>query len=132
MKNTLQTYFLISGDFDPAEATKALRLEPDQTWRAGDAAPDGRSYKFDGWKFGVQDDPNEDAEILMMRTLSDLMCRVDALNRFADEQDVRYWLRVNACVHPGEKEPEPAPTMDIMKFCCATWTEMDIRLHVEN
>ena len=49
-KNSCYTYFKIVGDFDPAEITKRLQIEPSESWRKDDVRTNGKPYGFALWE----------------------------------------------------------------------------------
>lgn len=66
----------------------------------------------------------------MRKTLEALREKIDLLNRIREENDVAFYLEVVPTIYPVESTPCLAPTLDIIDFCHATQTEIDIDLYV--
>ncbi len=130
-KNRCYTYFSITGDFEPDEVTKMLGLAPYETHRIGDMFPGGKSkYDFAGWKFGKCEEYDVYVENQMRKTLEPLLGKTEVLKEIKRKYDVAFFLEVVPTVHRKESTPCLAPTLEIMKFCVETDTEIDIDLYV--
>jgi hypothetical protein len=44
------TLMLRGLDLEPDEASKLLRMRPNQSWRKGDRGPSGKKHEWSGWK----------------------------------------------------------------------------------
>ncbi len=67
---------------------------------------------------------------MMRATIAPLLDRVELLKKIREEYDVKFWLSVVPTVHVGESSPTLAPPLDVIDFCHATRTELDIDLYV--
>lgn len=129
-RNECYTYFKIVGDFDPDAVTHLLGIEPFESWKIGDLKANGSRFDFACWKTGLCKKYDVYVEHQMKKTLKELWGKVDLLNRIRKENDVVFYLEVVPTVFPGESTPCLAPTLDIMDFCHATRTKIDIDLYV--
>jgi len=124
------TYFCIKGDFAPEVISEMLGLVPDDFHRIGDKRKDGTAYDFASWKFGICDHYDIVAENQMMKTISRLIPKTDVLNEIKRRFDVSFTLEIVSTVRFDEPAPCLAPSLEVMRFCCDTGTEMDIDLYV--
>ena len=129
-KNSCYTYFTIVGDFDPDSVTSLLGLNPDQSWKIGDLRRNGTAYDFARWSFGRCDQYDAIVANQMRKTIEPLLNKTDSLNEIRQKNKVNFYLAVVPSVHAGEINPCLAPSLDIMDFCHATRTEIDIDLYV--
>ena len=129
-RNSCYTYFTIVGDFDPDSASRLLNLNPDQSWRIGDLRRNGTAYDFARWSFGRCDTYDVTVANQMRKTIAPLLGKIDTLNKIRHENNVNFYLAVVPSVHSGDISPCLAPSLDIMDFCHATRTEIDIDLYV--
>lgn len=129
-ENKCSTYFKIVGQFDPDVVTRMLRLQPDKTWKTGDLRRNGTSYDFSLWEYGRCDDYDVIVENQMNRTLLALYEKIDVLNHIRDQFDVSFCLEIVPTVYSGNPEPCLTPPMEVIDFCYATRTEIDIDLYV--
>ena len=129
-KNSCYTYFKIVGEFDPAEITKRLRIEPSESWRKDDVRNDGKPYGFALWECGRCDEYDVYTENQMRKTIAVLKDKTDELNRIRQEVDVEFWLVVVPELYVDEINPCLAPPLDVMDFCSATRTKIDMDLYL--
>ena len=128
--NSCYTYFEIVGKFDPDKVTSLLGLTPDKTHKIGDTRKNGTKYDFAVWKFGTCADYDAEVEHQMRETLSPLQDKIDLLNRIRNGNDVRLFLSIVPSVYADSITPCLAPPLDVIDFCHATRTEIDIDLYV--
>lgn len=124
------TYFKIVGDFDPDVVTELLGIEPEEFWRIGDRRRNGSVYDFACWKTGTCREYDIETDRQMMKTLGGLLDKVGVLNEIRRRFDVDFVLEVVPSVCAGESTPCLAPSLEVMRFCCATGTSVDIDLYV--
>jgi len=129
--NACYTYFKITGDFDPDIVTQRLGLVPDKAWKIGDRRKNGTLFDFALWEFGRCDDCDTMVENQMHLTIDPLTEKTDILNEIKKEFDVDFTLEVVPTVYAENKSPCLAPSLKVMDFCCATRTEIDFDLYVE-
>ena len=137
-RNRCRTYFKITGDFDPDEVTALLGLQPDEKWKRGDLKlkghasmrREGLTYASSAWLFGRCDEYDPYVETQMRRTIAPLLDKVDLLNRIREENNVEFWLVIVPEIHAGDTNPCLAPTLDVIDFCHATRTQIDIDMYV--
>ena len=67
---------------------------------------------------------------MIRATIAPLIDRVEALLRIREEFNAEFRLSVVPRVHVGEPSPALAPPLDVIDFCHATRTEIDIDLYV--
>lgn len=128
--NRCYTYFRIVGDFDPDELTRRLELTPYESWKTGDAGSDGSTHDFSAWHFGKCDAYSIDVSEQMMETLTPLLGKTDVLNQIREEKGVSFCLEIVPHLYPGNTTPSLAPSREVMTFCTATGTEIDVDLYV--
>ena len=66
----------------------------------------------------------------MRKTISGLLDKIDVLNQIRNEFDVSFYLEVVPEIYVDDINPCLAPTLDVIDFCHATRTEIDIDLYV--
>ena len=129
-KNTCYTYFRISGEFSPDEVTKILELSPEESWRIGDLGRKGSAHDFANWSFGRCDEYDLFVANQMRKTIAPLLDKIDRLNQIRTNNDVSFFLEVVPTIYAGNTAPCFAPSLDIIDFCHATRTEIDIDMYV--
>ena len=128
--NHCYTYFKIVGDFDPDVVSELLNLTPEKSWKIGDLRRNGTVYDFACWEIGRCTEYDPEVEHQMRQTISVLQDKISVLNRIRETYDVRLFLVVVPTIYVGEVNPCLAPPLDVMDFCHATRTEIDIDLYV--
>ena len=131
-KNSCYTYFHISGNFDPEKVTELLSLAPDRIRKIGDRLPSGKRTRCAIWEFGRCEEYDAEVENMMRKTVAPLLGKTDILNKIREENDVEFWLSIVPTVYPANPSPALAPPLDIIDFCHATRTEIDIDLYVSD
>lgn len=129
-KNSCYTYFKIVGDFDPDAITSLLQLKPDKYHKGTDKRPDGKAYGFASWNFGRCEAYNPIVSYQMQRTLAPLFDKTHVLNEIRERNDVCFYLSVVPQVFAGDIAPALAPSLEVIDFCHATRTEIDIDMYV--
>lgn len=129
-KNKCRTYFRIVGTFDPDVITDRLGIIPNDRWKTGDRRRDGSFHGFSSWTCGRCDEYDVNVENQMRKTISCLSDKIDILNQIRTDYDVRFYLEVVPEIYVGDTNPCLAPTLDVIDFCHATRTEIDIDLYI--
>lgn len=129
-RNSCYTYFRIVGDFNPDEVSHLLNLQPEKTWKKGDSRRDGTKHDFAVWEIGRCDDYNPIVEEQMRKTITPLLDKVDILNIIHSDNDVSFYLEIVPTIYTDDINPCLAPSLDIIDFCHATRTEIDIDLYL--
>ena len=137
-RNRCYTYFKITGDFNPDEVTALLGLQPDEAWKRGDLKlkghasmrREGLTYTSSAWLFGRCDEYDPYVEEQMRRTIAPLLDKVDLLNRIREENDVEFCLEIVPNIYAGDSNPCLAPPLDVIDFCHATRTQIDIDMYI--
>jgi hypothetical protein len=129
-RNSCYTYFTIVGDFDPDAVSVLLNLNPEQSWKIGDLRRNGTAYDFARWSFGKCDEYDAVVANQMRKTIAPLLDKINELNKIHAENKVNFYLEIVPSVHAGDISPCLAPSLDIIDFCHATRTEIDIDLYV--
>ena len=132
LPNECYTYFRITGNFDPEFITQKLGLEPDRTWKIGDSRSDGSLFDFANWELGRCAEYNVSVDAQMLTSIRPLLTKICELNEIRSAYDVSFCLQVVATVYAANTTPCLAPSMEIIDFCHATRTEIDIDLYVES
>ena len=129
-QNSCYTYFSIVGSFDPDELSALLKITPEKSHRIGDPRRDGMPYDFACWEIGRCDEYDPIVANQMRKTISVLQGKTDVLCRIREEYDVRFFLSVVPSVSTDGVHPCLSPSLDVIDFCHATRTEIDIDLYV--
>ena len=129
-KNTCYTYFKIVGNFDPSVITALLNIKPDEYWSIGDKRRDGSAYDFALWTCGRCDEYDPLVENQMLKTITPLLDKIDILNKIREDYDVEFYLQVVPEVYVDGINPCLALSLEIIDFCHATRTKLDIDLYV--
>lgn len=129
-RNSCYTYFKITGNFDPDRVSELLNLTPEKAWKIGDLRRDGSRYDFAKWEIGRCAEYDVIVENQMRKTIAPLQDKIPLLNQIRQEYDVCFVLEVVPEIYAGDTDPCLAPSLDIIDFCHATRTEIDIDLYV--
>ena len=129
-KNRCYTYFRIVGDFDPDVISTRLGIIPNDSWKPGDLRKDRSLHTFSCWTCGRCDEYDVFVENQMRKTISGLLDKIDVLNQIRNEFDVSFYLEVVPEIYVDDINPCLAPSLDVIDFCHATRTEIDIDLYI--
>lgn len=124
------TYYRISGKLDPNEISARLGLLPFRSWKIGDRRKDGSIYDFASWEYGRCDEYDVDVANQMRKTIAGLLDKVDVLNQIRNEYQVVLVLEIVPTICAEETTPCLSPSLDVIDFCHATRTEIDIDYYV--
>ncbi len=130
MPNECYTYFKITGDFDPDDVTRRLGLPPYETEPRRLHPLLGTPIPAE-WHFGLCDDYSLYIEDQMRRTIARLTDKVDVLLALQRESHAECWLIIVPTLHKDEPTPCLAPPLDVIDFCHAARTQIDIDLYIE-
>ena len=128
--NTCFTQFAINGIFDPDEITKRLGLQPDDTVKMGEHLRANRTADIARWEFGKCSEYDVYTEKQMLKTITPLMDKIDELKSIARDYKVDMYLNVVPSLTTGRISPALAPSLEVMNFCVATGTKIDIDLYL--
>ena len=131
-RNSCYTYFKIVGDFNPDETTRLLNLTPEMSWKIGDLRRNGTKYDFALWEIGRCTEYDVAVENQMRKTIAVLQDKIPLLNNIREKNDVRFVLEIVPTIYVGDTNPCLSPPLDVIDFCHATRTEMDIDIYVYN
>ena len=131
-RNSCYTYFRIVGNFDPDYVSELLNLQPEKTWKIGDERNNGTKYDFANWEIGKCSDYDVNVSNQMRKTISVLVDKIELLMQIRGENDTRFYLEIVPHIYSGDVTPCLAPTLDIIDFCHATRTEIDIDMYIYN
>lgn len=130
MKNACYTYFRIAGSFEPDEITKLLGIQPETAHTIGELRRNGTPYDCAEWTCGRCETYDIDVSKMIRKTILPLLDKTDILRRIKARFDVSMYLEIVPTVYPDESTPMLAPSMDIMRFCVETGTELDVDLYI--
>ena len=68
----------------------------------------------------------------MRKTIALLQDKIQLLNQIREENDVSFVLEIVPSIYVGDINPCLAPPLDVIDFCHATRTEIDIDMYVYN
>ena len=131
-RNSCYTYFKIVGNFDPDKVSAILSLTPEKSWKIGDLRRNGTKYDFALWEIGRCAEYDVEVENQMRKTIEVLQDKIQLLNQIRKEYDVSFYLEIVPTIYVGDSNPCLAPSLDIIDFCHATRTEIDIDMYVYN
>lgn len=129
-RNSCYTYFKIVGDFNPDDVSELLNLTPEKTWKIGDLRRNGSKYDFALWEIGRCTEYDVEVENQMRKTISVLQDKISLLNQIREQNDVSFVLEIVPTVYVDDTNPCLAPSLDVIDFCHATRTEIDLDLYV--
>ena len=129
-QNNCYTYFRIVGNFNPDEVSDLLEIKAEKSWKIGDRRSDGSQFDFSFRSAGRCDEYDVEVANQMRKTISVFLDKVDLLNKIREENDVSFYLEVVPTIYAENINPALAPTLDIIDFCHATRTEIDIDMYV--
>ena len=130
-RNRCYTYFKIVGNFHPDDVSARLHLTPEKTWSIGDLRRNGSKYDFALWEIGRCTDYDVHVDAQMRKTIAVLQDKISELNQIREDYDVSFYLQIVPTVCADDISPCLAPSLDIIDFCHATRTQIDIDLYVE-
>ena len=130
MKNSCYTYFKITGDFCPDDITAILDLTPSKAWGIGDLRDNGTQFDFALWEYGRCRNYDVYVENQMMRTIQDLLPKIQKLKDIKKQFSVNFTLQIVPSIFVGETNPCLAPNRVVIEFCYHTETEIDIDLYI--
>ena len=129
-RNSCYTYFRIVGDFNPDEITLQLNLTPEMSWKIGDLRRNGTMYDFALWEIGRCTEYDVEVENQMRKTIAVLQDKIPLLNEIREKNDVSFVLEIVPTIYVGDTNPCLAPPLDVIDFCHATRTEIDIDMYI--
>lgn len=129
-KNKCCTYFRIVGDFDPDDISARLGIVPNESWETGDCRRAGTVYDFSCWICGRCDEYDIRVENQMRKTISELLDKINVLNEIRSDFDTSLYLEIVPEICVDDINPCLAPSLDVIDFCHATRTEIDIDLYI--
>ena len=128
--NSCYTYFRIAGNFDPDRISEMLGLRPDKQWKIGDLRRNGTAYDCALWTHGTCTSYDVITNNQLLITLEDFFPRIHTLQEIKREYDVSFFLTIVPTISTEESTPVLSPSLDVMRFCCETETEIDLDLYV--
>ena len=129
-RNSCYTYFAIVGNFNPDDVTALLNLTPEKSWKIGDLRRNGTKYDFANWEIGRCTEYDVEVEKQMRKTIAVLQDKIHLLNQIREKYDVSFYLEIVPSIYADDVSPCLAPSLDVIDFCHATRTEIDIDLYV--
>ena len=127
-----ETYFTITGDFLVDDVTSIIKLQPFNSWNKGDKRTAGNGeYTFSRWSYGLCDNYDVETSNMVNLTLKDLFDKKEELNMIKEKYaDVYFGLVIIPTVRHDESTPTLSLSMEAMKWCVETGTNIDIDLYV--
>ena len=68
----------------------------------------------------------------MRKTISILLDKIAILNQIREENDVEFFLEIVPSIYVDDINPCLAPPLDVIDFCHATRTKVDIDMYLFN
>ena len=90
----------------------------------------GTIYDFARWEIGRCTEYDVEVENQMRKTISVLQDKISLLNQIREQNDVSFVLEIVPTVYVDDTNPCLAPSLDVIDFCHATRTDIDIDLYV--
>ena len=129
-RNSCYTYFRIVGNFNPDDVSALLNLTPEESWKIGDLRRNGTKYEFANWKIGKCAEYDVYVENQMRKTISMLLDKIATLNQIREEKYVEFFLEIVPSIYVDDINPCLAPPLDVIDFCHATRTQIDIDMYL--
>ena len=129
-RNSCYTYFKIVGNFNPDDVSELLNLTPEKTQKIGDLRRNGTKHDFALWEIGRCTEYDIEVENQMRNTIAVLQGKIPLLNQIRHEYDVFFILVIVPTIYANDITPCLAPSLDVIDFCHATRTEIDIDMYV--
>ena len=129
-RNRCYTYFRIVGNFNPDDVSALLNLTPEESWKIGDLRRNGTKYEFASWRIGKCAEYDVYVENQMKKTISMLLDKIATLNQIREENDVEFFLEIVPSIYVDDINPCLAPPLDVIDFCHATRTKIDMDLYL--
>lgn len=129
-RNSCYTYFKIVGDFNPDDISALLNLTPEKSWKIGDLRRNGTKFDFAHWEIGRCSEYDVEVENQMRKTIAVLQDKIPVLNQIREKYDVSFFLEIVPEIYANDTNPCLAPSLDIIDFCHATRTEIEIDMYV--
>ena len=129
-RNSCYTYFRIVGNFNPDDISALLNLTPEESWKIGDLRRNGTKYEFANWMIGKCAEYDVYVENQMRKTISILLDKIAILNQIREENDVEFFLEIVPSIYVDDINPCLAPPLDVIDFCHATRTQIDIDMYL--
>lgn len=107
-----------------------LNLTPEKAWKIGDLRRNGTKYDFALWEIGRCTEYDVEVENQMRKTISILQEKISLLNRVREENSASFFLEIVPMIYVGDINPCLAPPLDVIDFCHATRTEIDIDMYI--
>ena len=132
-RNSCYTYFRIVGNFNPDDISALLNLTPEESWKIGDLQRNGTTkYECANWTIGKCAEYDVYVENQMRKTISILLDKITTLNQIREENDVEFFLEIVPSIYVNDINPCLAPPLDVIDFCHATRTQIDIDMYLFN
>ncbi|MBR3894724.1 MAG: DUF4279 domain-containing protein [Clostridia bacterium] len=131
-RNHCCTCFKIVGNFNPDDISEQLGLAPERAWKIGDLRRNGTPYDFALWEIGKCTEYDVEVENQMRKTVAVLQDKIPVLNQIRQACDVSFFLEIVPTIYANDINPCLAPSLDIIDFCHATRTQIDIDIYVCN
>ena len=117
-------------DFDPAELTAKLGIEPFETRKMGSPRKVGAGvYPFSDWACCKQTEPALDAEEQCRQIVRQLRDRIPALQEFKKIYNVDYAIIIVPHIY-REESPILGFDSEIIEFCYLTGTEISVNQYI--
>lgn len=87
-------------------------------------------YDFALWEIGRCTEYDIEVENQMRKTISLLQDKISLLNQIRIENDVTLTLEIVPTIYVGSTNPCLAPPLDVIDFCHATRTNIDIDMYI--
>lgn len=129
-RNTCYTAFKIVGAFNPDDVSEMLELIPDRSLKIGDLRRDGTEYDFALWEIGKCTEYDVNVENQMRKSIEALKDKTEVLNRIREEFDASFYLEIVPTIYVDDINPCLAPSLDVIDFCHATRTQIDIDMYL--
>ena len=131
-RNSCYTYFKIVGNFNPDDISELLNLTPENTRKIGDLRRNGTKYDFALWEIGRCTEYDIEVEKQMRKTIAVLQDKIPLLNQIRQEYDVSFVLEIVPTIYVNDIHPCLGPSLDVIDFCHATRTEIDIDMYIND
>ena len=129
-RNSCYTCFKIVGNFNPDDVSASLGLTPEESIKIGDLRRNGTKHELARFTIGKCAEYDVCVENQMRKTISVLLDKIAILNQIREENDVEFFLEIVPSLYVDDITPCLAPPLDVIDFCHATRTQIDIDMYL--
>lgn len=129
-KSTCFTYFYIVGKFKTKEIEKLLGIKPFKKCDIGDRKTKSTCHESASFSCCLCDEYDVMVHKQMEKTIQPLKSKIEVLNKIKKDYNASFYLEVVPEIYTGGVTPCISPSIEVINFCYATRTELDIDYYI--